>query len=156
MMRNVITLSDMPKDLHDWLKNEAYRQSRLKGRRIGIYQLVVQAVQEYRRNVEKNTGDPQNLGNGTVVEVFRKKLQPAEVKRHCVCVPKEKWHFFGQTGNTITMKDAGGGYTYSVWIGSQYRLSMGDWYNRHNGVRPGDEVIFVQLNGVISVQLVAT
>jgi hypothetical protein len=45
-MRNVVTLSDIPKDLHDWLKKEAARRSKSSGKRVGISQVVAQAVRE--------------------------------------------------------------------------------------------------------------
>jgi hypothetical protein len=85
-MRNVITLSDIPKELHDWLKIEAARRSKLSGKRVGIYQVVIQAIRELKGRTENPS-----RRRGIVLprfELFRKKIQPSELKRGCICVPK--------------------------------------------------------------------
>jgi len=151
-MRNVITLSDIPKDLHDWLKKEAARRTRLTGKRVGIYQVVVQAVQEYKGRLE-NHSRKRGIFIPTM-ELFRKKIQPSEMKRGCVCVPKGKWFYFGRVGNNIAMQDSADGSTCSVMVGSQYRLGMRSWYSRHRKIKPGDEIIFEQTNGTISIKVV--
>lgn len=51
-MRNVVTLSDMPPDLHEWLKQEAERLTKETGRKTSLYNVVVQACVEYRAKVE--------------------------------------------------------------------------------------------------------
>ncbi len=53
-MRNVVTLSDVPQDVHDWLKQEAARQSEKTGKRVGLYQVVLQAINKYRADLENN------------------------------------------------------------------------------------------------------
>jgi len=88
------------------------------------------------------------------MEIFRKKLQPAEVKRHCVCVPKEKWSLFPKVGETVVIQDPNAGSIYEVIIGSQYRLAMGSWYGQHPEVQPGDEIIFEKVNGNMRVDLI--
>lgn len=152
-MRNVITLSDIPKDLHDWLKKEAARRSRQSGKRVGIYQVVIQAVQELKEKIEKPS---RRRGIDTpIMEIFRKKIRPAELKRGCICVPKTQQRPFG-IGNTITMRDADDGSTILVPVQSQHRFNMRNWYNRHGKVKPGDEIIFEQqTDGFINIKVVA-
>lgn len=59
-MRNVVTLSDIPPDMHQWLKDEAERQSEKTGKRCAIYQVVVQAIEKYRAELEGNhNGQPE-------------------------------------------------------------------------------------------------
>lgn len=151
-MRNVVTLSDIPKDLHDWLKAEAARRSKLSGKRVGISQLVTQAVREYKGKRENPS-----RRRGIVIpimELFRKRIQPSELRRGCICVPKAKWFHFGKVGNTITMRDADDGSTIMVPVQSQYRLRMRNWYSRHSTVKPGDEIIFEQqTDGVINIKI---
>ncbi|MFB0520084.1 MAG: hypothetical protein ACETWD_01495 [Desulfatiglandales bacterium] len=152
-MRNVITLSDIPKDLHDWLKKEAARRSRQSGKRVGIYQVVIQAVQELKEKIEKPS---RRRGiDIPIMEIFRKKIQPSELRRGCICVPKTQQSRFG-IGNTITMRDADDGSTILVSVQSQHRLNMRNWYNRHSKVKPGDEIIFEQqTDGFINVKVIA-
>lgn len=152
-MRNVITLSDIPKDIHDWLKTEATRRSKLSGKRVGIYQVVAQALREYKERLE-NTSRRRKIFIPTM-ELFRKKIKPSELKRGCICVPKAKWHYFGMVGNTIAMKDAVDGSTCLVQVGSQYRLGMRNWYNQHSKVKSGDEIIFEQRDGTINIIVLA-
>jgi len=152
-MRNVITLSDIPKDLHDWLKKEAARRSRQSGKRVGIYQVVIQAVQELKEKIEKPS---RRRGiDIPIMEIFRKKIQPSELRRGCICVPKTQQSRFG-IGNTITMRDADDGSTILVPVQSQHRLNMRNWYNCHSKVKPGDEIIFEQqTDGFINVKVIA-
>ena len=150
-MRNVITLSDIPKELHDWLKKEAARRSRQSGKRVGIYQVVIQAVQELKEKIEKPS---RRRGiDIPIMEIFRKKIQPSELRRGCICIPKTQQPPFG-IGNTITMRDADGGSTILVPVQSQHRLNMRNWYNRHSKVKPGDEIIFEQqTDGFINIKV---
>ncbi len=155
-MRNVITLSDMPKDLHNWLKQEAARQSSKKGKRVCIYEVVVQAVSEYRRRPVNDGVNTKTAGTVGMMEIFRKKLQPAEVRSHRVCVPKSKWDFFGRIWNTLTIRDGQDGSACRMTVGSQYRLMMSDWYSRHKDVEPGDEIVFEQTDETISVRVISS
>lgn len=153
-MRNVVTLSDIPKDLHDWLKTEAARRSKILGKRVGICHVLVQAVREYKERVEK----PSRRRGITIpiVELFRKRIQPSELRRGCICVPKAKWFHFRKVGNTITMRDADDGSTCLVPVQSQCRLGMRNWYNQHSKVKPGDEIIFEQQSdGFINIKVTA-
>ena len=150
-MRNVITLSDIPKDLHDWLKKEATRRSRQSGKKVGIYQVVIQAVQELKGKVE-NPSRRRRI-DIPIVELFRKKIQPSELRRGCICVPKTQRSHFG-IGNTITMRDEDDGSTILVPVRSQYRLGMRNWYKQHGKVKPGDEIIFEQqTDGFINIKI---
>lgn len=152
-MRNVITLSDIPKDLHDWLKKEAARRSRQSGKRVGIYQVVIQAVEELKGKIEKPS---RRRGmDMPIMELFRKKIQPSELIRDCICVPKTQQPRF-RIGNTITMRDAVDGSTILVPVLSQHRLNMRNWYSRHSEVKPGDEIIFEQQkDGFINIKVIA-
>ena len=152
-MRNVVTLSDIPKDLHDWLKKEAARRSKSSGKRVGISQVVTQAVRELKGKVDNHS-----RRRGIVIpkmEIFRKRIKPAELKRGCVCAPKAQWPRFG-IGNTITMRDAEDGSTILVPVQSQHRLGMHSLYSRHVKVKAGDELIFEQqTDGIINIKVVA-
>ena len=152
-MRNVVTLSDIPKDLHDWLKTEAAHRTKILGKRVGISQLVVQAISEYKEKVAQPSRKRRLVI--PTMQLFRKKIQPSELKRGCICVPRSRWHYFGTVGNTIAMKDAMDGSTYLVSVGSQYRLGMRNWFNRYNKVKPGDEIIFEQTDGTITIKTLA-
>lgn len=152
-MRNVVTLSDIPKDLHDWLKKEAARRSKSSGKRVGISQVVTQAVRELKGKVDNHS-----RRRGIVIpkmEIFRKRIKPAELKRGCICTPKAQWPRFG-IGNTITMRDAEDGSTILVPVQSQHRLGMHSLYSRHVKVKAGDELIFEQqTDGIINIKVVA-
>jgi hypothetical protein len=51
-MRNVISISDMPADLHQWLKEEAERESKEAGRPVYMYQILIRAAEEYKARAE--------------------------------------------------------------------------------------------------------
>lgn len=51
-MRNVVTLSDLPPDLHQWLKDEAKRLTDTTGKKTSMYNVVILAAEEYRARVE--------------------------------------------------------------------------------------------------------
>ena len=53
VQRNVVTLSNIPPDLHQWLREEAFRQSEKAGKKVGIYNIVVQAIQKYQTDLEE-------------------------------------------------------------------------------------------------------
>lgn len=152
-MRNVITLSDIPKDLHDWLKLEAARRSKQSGKRVGIYQVVIQAIKELKSRIETPS-----RRRGIILprfELFRKKIHPAELKRGCLCVPKSQQDRFGM-GNSITMRDADNGSTILVPVQSQGRLDMRDYYHRHSNIKPGDEIIFEQqTDGFVNIKVIS-
>lgn len=57
-MRNVISLSDVPPDLHEWLKDEAKRRSTEMRTKVKLYQVVVEALQRYRHDVEESRRAP--------------------------------------------------------------------------------------------------
>ncbi len=149
-MRNVVTLSDVPKDLYDWLRTEASRRTRLTGKKVAIYQVVVQAVREYREKAENHSH--RRRSDIPTIELFRKELQPSELARRCLCVPKTEQSYFGTVGSTIAMKDALDGSALAVYLGSQYRLDLSNWYARHHEVKVGDEIVLEQSNGIISIK----
>jgi hypothetical protein len=52
-MRNVVTLSNLPTAMHEWLKQEAKRLSDETGEKISMYHVVMRAVDEYKQRVEQ-------------------------------------------------------------------------------------------------------
>lgn len=151
-MRNVITLSDIPKDLHDWLKLEAARRSKQSGKRVGIYQVVIQAIKELKARIETPS-----RRRGIILpkfELFRKKIHRAELERGCLCVPKSQKDRYGR-GNTITMRDAEDSSTILVPVQSQGRLDLRNYYRRHTNIKPGDEIIFEQqTDGITNIKII--
>ena len=87
------------------------------------------------------------------METIVKKLQPAEMKRRSVCIPKDKQHLFPRIGEKLTFKDELTGSTHEAIVGSQYRMRMPSWYEEHNGVRAGDTITFRYDNGNVSVNI---
>ena len=152
-MRNVITLSNMPKGLHNWLKQEAARQSSEKKRRVGIYEIAIQAVQDYKIKHGRITGKANAPSKLVAVEIFRKVLQPAEVKSHRICLPQSKGVFFGDVGDAISIRDGHGGPDCPAIVGSQYRLIMREWYARHKDIESGNGVIFEQIGGTTCIRV---
>lgn len=67
-MRNVISVSDMPTELHQWLKEEAERQTKETGKPVFMYQLLIRAAEEYKARVEAQCIDasrePVGVSNG--------------------------------------------------------------------------------------------
>jgi hypothetical protein len=144
-MRNVITLSDVPKDLHDWLKLEAARRSKKANKRIGIYQVVSQAIKELKVRIEA----PQVTS--PIFKLFSKKVGPAELKRGCLCVPESQRYLFG-TGNIMTIRDIDDFSTLLIEVQSQGRLNMRSYYKRHKNIIAGDEILFErEADGMIGV-----
>ena len=48
MYRHVVSLSDIPIELHEWFKNEAERLSRERGKKVSLSKVIVKALEEYR------------------------------------------------------------------------------------------------------------
>ena len=87
------------------------------------------------------------------METMIKLLNPAEVKRHSVCVPKEKQPMFPAIGQTVKISDEQTGSTYDILVGTQYRLCMRRWYDEHKNVRPGDVIVFRKQDGKMNVSV---
>lgn len=87
------------------------------------------------------------------METMEKKLQPAEVKRHTFCIPKEKQSLFPGVGQKIAIVDEKTGFNYDVVVGSQYRLCLHEWFRDHPGIRAGDTVNLRKENGNFKVDL---
>lgn len=73
-MRNVVSISDVPVPLHNWLREEARRRSQKEGKRVGITTLVVEAVEQFKENVEGIRGGSKGVFEN--INVF-----PASVPR---------------------------------------------------------------------------
>lgn len=52
-IRNVVTLSTLPLELHEWLRDEAARRTQQEGKPVHIYSLVVAALEEFRQREEQ-------------------------------------------------------------------------------------------------------
>jgi hypothetical protein len=52
MSRNVICISDMPEDLHQWLKDEAQRRAESQGKRYAVALVVQEAVRDLKAKLE--------------------------------------------------------------------------------------------------------
>jgi len=87
------------------------------------------------------------------MDAMTKELNRAEIKRHAVCVPKEKQPMFPAIGQTIKITDEQTGSTYDVLVGTQYRLCMRRWYDEHKNVRPGDVIAFRKQDGKMNVSV---
>lgn len=63
-MRNIVSISDIPPDLHQWLKDEADRQAKATNKRVCLYHVVIRACEEYRARVEAERGaeSPEPVG----------------------------------------------------------------------------------------------
>ena len=88
------------------------------------------------------------------IETLTKKLRTAEVKRRCVCLPKNKQHLFPKVGSKLSAKDEQTGSSFELIVGSQYRLQMPTWYDKHKEIKPGDMISFKLDNGLVSVNKV--
>ncbi|MBA7601840.1 hypothetical protein ES703_08924 [subsurface metagenome] len=53
MSRNVVTLSHLDPELHEWLKDEASRRSK-DGARVSLSRLVEEAVRRFKADCEQN------------------------------------------------------------------------------------------------------
>lgn len=87
------------------------------------------------------------------MEIFRKELKPAEVRRGCICVPRTKWDEFPKVGETVTIHDAKDGSIYEIEVGSQYRLGMTHWYRQHDDVKPRDVVVFEKADRHMKIEV---
>jgi len=64
-MRHLVTLSDIPEEMHAWLKQEAARLGEKTGRRVHIYQVVHIAVNEYKSRVEAEARSEREVASAT-------------------------------------------------------------------------------------------
>ena len=87
------------------------------------------------------------------MEILRKELHGAEIRRHCVCVPKEKQHLFPKIGEKLAVTDKETGSVHDAVMLSQYRLGMPSWYAENKGIQAGDTIVFRQDNGNVSVSI---
>jgi hypothetical protein len=87
------------------------------------------------------------------METIVKKLQPAEIKRRSVCIPKDKQHLLPGVGEKLTLKDELTGSIHDAIIGSQYRVRIPSWYEEHTGVQAGDTITFRCDNGTVRVDI---
>jgi len=64
MARNVICISDMPPELHDWVKSEAKRRANEAGRRYSVALVFKEAVELLKAKLENNHDQPAEVGRG--------------------------------------------------------------------------------------------
>jgi len=62
--RNVICISDMPIDLHDWVKAEAKRRADEAGRRYSVALVFQEAVEMLKAKLENNHVKPEEVTHG--------------------------------------------------------------------------------------------
>lgn len=87
------------------------------------------------------------------MEGLTKELHLAEIKRHCICIPKDKQHLFLPVGGKIKARDENTGTSHEVTVGSQCRLGMNSWYAKHPEIRPGDTLSLQRDNGNLNLKL---
>lgn len=61
--RNVICISDMPQDLHQWVLSEAKRRGKEIGKRYSAALVFQEAVRELKAKLDHNHADPEEVGH---------------------------------------------------------------------------------------------
>ena len=61
--RNVICISDMPPDLHEWVKAEAKRRGDAIGKRYSVALIFQEAVVLLKTKLENNHDSPEEVGH---------------------------------------------------------------------------------------------
>lgn len=61
--RNVICISDMPPDLHQWVKDEAKRRAEEIGKRYAVALVFQEAVRDLKAKLENNHAQPVEVGH---------------------------------------------------------------------------------------------
>jgi hypothetical protein len=66
-MRNLITLSDIPTELHQWYKDEAHRRTLAKKTHVPLYTVINEALNRYMAEVEqaRQLQPPPQMPNGS-------------------------------------------------------------------------------------------
>ena len=61
-LRNVVTVSHIPPELQDWLKEEAARQSEETGQRVALWHVLADAIREKKeRTAVETTAPPKDV-----------------------------------------------------------------------------------------------
>ncbi|MBA7613100.1 hypothetical protein ES703_20343 [subsurface metagenome] len=60
--RNVICISDMPPDLHQWVKAEAKRRGKEIGKRYSVALVFQEAIRELKAKLDNNHNSPEEVG----------------------------------------------------------------------------------------------
>ncbi|MBA7668108.1 hypothetical protein ES703_76212 [subsurface metagenome] len=60
--RNVICISDMPPDLHQWVLAEAKRRGKETGKRYAAALIFQEAVRELKAKLNHNDAEPEEVG----------------------------------------------------------------------------------------------
>jgi len=61
--RNVICISDMPQDLHQWVKAEAKRRGKEIGKRYSVALVFQEAVVLLKAKLDHNHAEPVEVGH---------------------------------------------------------------------------------------------
>ncbi len=61
--RNVICISDMPLDLHQWVKTEARRRAKEIGKRYSVALVFQEAVELLKTKLDNNHNSPEEVGH---------------------------------------------------------------------------------------------
>ncbi len=59
--RNVICISDMPLDLHQWVKDEAKRRGKKIGKRYSVALVFQEALRELKAKLDNNHTEPEEV-----------------------------------------------------------------------------------------------
>jgi len=62
--RNVICISDMPPDLHRWVKAEAKRRGQEIGRRYSVALVFQEAIELLKAKLDHNHSQPAEVNHG--------------------------------------------------------------------------------------------
>ena len=62
--RNVICISDMPPDLHRWVKVEAKRRGKEIGKRYSVALVFQEAIELLKAKLDHNQTEPVEVGRG--------------------------------------------------------------------------------------------
>ncbi len=61
--RNVICISDMPPDLHQWVKDEAKRRGQEIGKRYSVALVFQEAIQLLKAKLDNNHNSSKEVGH---------------------------------------------------------------------------------------------
>lgn len=62
--RNVICISDMPPDIHQWVKDEAKRRAKQKGGRYAVALVYLEAVELLKTKLENDSNGAEEVEHG--------------------------------------------------------------------------------------------
>ena len=88
------------------------------------------------------------------MEIFRKRIQPSEIKWGGVAIPRTEKDIFPSPRTPFNLRD--GKSTYKVEVDDQFRLRFPKWLKNHPEVKPNTEIILLKENSTYSIRLTGT